>query len=139
MKVGFTGTRQGFTEPQSNAFANLMRNAESVSEFQHGSCKGADIQAAYRLPRRIKRVAHPGTDANGENPHYARDEKATILEPKPYLVRNHDIVDATQVLIACPAGMKEELRSGTWATVRYARKQGKAITIIYPDGRIEIR
>ena len=28
------------------------------------------------------------------------------------------------------------MQSGTWATVRYARKAGKRVTIITPNGRI---
>lgn len=53
-------------------------------------------------------------------------------EPK----RNHDIVDATEWLIATPKKF-EEIRSGTWATVRYAKKVKKPVTIIWPDGSIE--
>jgi len=37
-----------------------------------------------------------------------------------------------------PKGKVEEWRgSGTWATIRYARKVGKPVTIIYPDGEIQ--
>lgn len=56
---------------------------------------------------------------------------------KPYLQRNKDIVDETDVLIATPKGNEEELRSGVWATIRYARKQKKKIVIIFPDGSIK--
>src|SRR6185295_3683952 len=51
------------------------------------------------------------------------------------LDRNHDIVDETQMLIAAPKG-PEEQRSGTWATVRYARKLGRRIVIVWPDGEV---
>ena len=44
------------------------------------------------------------------------------------------LVDACEVLLATPKG-PEKLRSGTWATVRYARKVGKRIVIIEPDGK----
>jgi hypothetical protein len=50
-------------------------------------------------------------------------------------VRNHRIVDMTRVLVACPDG-EERQHSGTWATVRYARKRGKWIIIVYPDGTV---
>lgn len=60
------------------------------------------------------------------------DEKR---EPLPYLARNCVIVDEADILLACPKG-PEEQRSGTWATVRYARKQNKRIVIVYPDGTI---
>lgn len=51
-------------------------------------------------------------------------------EEKPFIKRNHDIVDACDVLIACPETNKEVQRSGTGATIRYARKQGKKIELI---------
>jgi len=55
---------------------------------------------------------------------------------KPYLARNQDIVDETEVLIAVPAQKKEIVRSGTWATIRRARKAGRLIYFIFPDGRV---
>ncbi len=58
-------------------------------------------------------------------------------KPKPYLKRNHDIVDESDILIGFPSSEEERLRSGTWATVRYARKTGKRIYIIFPDGKVK--
>lgn len=47
---------------------------------------------------------------------------------KPYLERNKDIAnEGIDGLIAAPSGWVEELRSGTWATVRYARKLKRTI------------
>lgn len=62
-----------------------------------------------------------------------------MREPAPYIVRDHAIVDEVQFLIGCPRKDIEELRSGTWATIRYARKQRRnlnCIILIYPDGGI---
>ena len=56
---------------------------------------------------------------------------------KRYLERNRDIVDACDILIACPRTLKEELRSGTWATVRYARKVGKPVAILWNNGKYD--
>jgi hypothetical protein len=39
--------------------------------------------------------------------------------------------------LACPRGYTEELRSGTWATIRYARKTGVPYVIIFPDRTVE--
>ena len=55
---------------------------------------------------------------------------------KDYLDRNHDIVDETELLIACPKEPEEITRSGTWATIRYARKKKKKLRIILPNGRM---
>ena len=58
-----------------------------------------------------------------------------VHTPKDYLERNHDIVDETDMLIATPGEEQEVQRSGTWATIRYARKQKRTILTIYPSGR----
>ena len=59
-----------------------------------------------------------------------------MREEKPYLDRNKDIVDETNILMACPNKAEEVQRSGTWSTVRYARKVGKAVLIVYPSGKM---
>ena len=56
-------------------------------------------------------------------------------EPKDYLVRDQDNVNESDFLLAAPDG-PERVRSGTWTTVRYARKKGIPITIIMPDGEV---
>lgn len=61
-----------------------------------------------------------------------------IKEEKEYIQRNHDIVDDSDMLIAFPSTMNEILRSGTWATIRYAKKRGKMVLIIFPDGSTEM-
>jgi hypothetical protein len=62
-----------------------------------------------------------------------------ILPAKNYLRRNHDIVDCCDILIAMPCENKEVLRSGVWATIRYAKKTGKIVFIIYPENGVEAR
>jgi hypothetical protein len=53
-----------------------------------------------------------------------------IMEEKPYLKRNLDIIKNSTILIACPYDKnKEILRSGTWSTIRQARKQNLQIYI----------
>lgn len=138
--IGFTGTQRGMTDEQRRSFGELVWDMQyKIDEFHHGSCVGSDIEAAglvhFYTSARI--VAHPGTDANGESPKYVRDKYVTeILEPRPYLIRNHNIVDTVDRLIATPKENEEVLRSGTWATIRYAEKRGKPVDIIYPDGRV---
>jgi hypothetical protein len=55
---------------------------------------------------------------------------------RPYLDRNREIVDNTDVLVACPAG-PEERRSGTWSTIRHALRWGVPVILCWPDGRAE--
>lgn len=99
-------------------------------EFHHGDCVGADSQAsviAGRLGFRI--VLHPPLDPKKR----AYNIADLVLQARPYLERNHDIVDACDVMFATPREMHEVLRSGTWATIRYARKCRKDLLVIQPE------
>ena len=138
MKVGFTGTRRGFTQPQKAEFYLVLHRLHPIAEFHHGDCEGCDAQAHARVRpfTDIKIVIHPGYDIDGRYPHRANcvaDEKRS---PKPYIERNHNIVNESELMIAMPAEAEEVLRSGTWATIRYARKQNKPLLIIWPDGSV---
>jgi hypothetical protein len=57
---------------------------------------------------------------------------AEIRAAKPYLVRNKYIVRETALLISAPAEPAEQLRSGTWSTVRYARRIGRQVCLLTP-------
>jgi hypothetical protein len=140
MKIGFTGTAKGMTDKQIRILQNQLLIFKP-KEFHHGDCVGADADAhRIALALNILVVVHPPIDdkqrafcgARGK-----RGPKVSFTELKPYLERNHDIVDACDVLIATPAQRNEVLRSGTWATIRYARKKGKEVIIINPEGRKE--
>ncbi|HET8688494.1 MAG TPA: hypothetical protein VFM18_17925 [Methanosarcina sp.] len=108
--------------------------AGEVVEFHHGCCIGADSEAHHiAVVNRCHLVFHPPINQSKANLSLICDEERPAKE---YLDRNHDIVNETDWMIACPKSQTEELRSGTWATVRYARKQKKQIVIIYPDGSV---
>lgn len=48
----------------------------------------------------------------------------TIIEVTGgYMIRNDKTIELSEVLLAFPETNKEELRSGTWATIRRARKR----------------
>lgn len=129
---GFTGTQNGQTDEQQLSFEDLVRSGRPRG-FHHGDCVGADEQS-HSIVRRVDKecviTIHPPSNPSKR----AWCEPDTLLPEDEYLNRNHDIVDATQRLIATPSGYEEQIRSGTWATVRYARKMGKPVTIIWPDG-----
>jgi hypothetical protein len=61
----------------------------------------------------------------------------TILEPKLYMERNHDVVHACDFLLALPGTDHEVVRSGTWATVRYARKIARGYQVVLPSETTE--
>lgn len=131
MKLGFTGTQDGMTQWQSQFVFNEMMDL-APTEAHHGCCVGADAEFHDILGYSQAKVhGHPPIKTDK-----MADCSCDVMhEPKDYLVRNHDIVDASEWLIAAPKG-PEEMRSGTWATVRYARKQKRPISIVWPDGRI---
>src|SRR6267142_1091869 len=133
MKTGVTATQRGITRLQEHTIEDLLRaDTDEDRELHHGDCIGGDdeIHGIAELVTGYQIVIHPPS-----NPTKRAFRSGTVLTPKPYLERNHDIVDATQRLIAAPGEFKEQLRSGTLVTVRYARKMGKPVTIVYPDGR----
>lgn len=110
-----------------------------ADEYHHGDCRGADeefhkwitahdmrpIKIVIHLPDNSYKRAFCGSFGNLE-----------WRPQKPYLDRNLDIVTETDLLIATPKEYTEVLRSGTWSTIRYARKQMKPIYIVYPDGEV---
>lgn len=136
-KVGFTGTRQGMTNLQKAVVIDLLFKTQT-EVAHHGGCIGADIDFdeicwTFR-PRSIITVIHPSNLRNQQG----RWRIASYAYPeKPPLDRNKDIVNESDFLIATPKEYKEILRSGTWATIRYARKQKKPLYTIYPNGSIQ--
>lgn len=134
MRLGFTGSRDGLSEAQSEKLGGLFVEMRPA-EFHHGDCVGADADAVSLIVSLVYTwtISHPPREPKLR----AHTANCQEREPKPYLARNHDIVDETDHLIACPGRMNEENRSGTWATVRHARRTGKPITIIWRDGSVK--
>lgn len=122
MIIGFTGSREGMNVDQMEDVQFLLNTLPSL-EVHHGGCWGADLQF-HELAWNKRRHIHPGPKSShiGE----------VVYPTKPYLHRNQDIVDTCDILIACPSTKHEVLRSGTWATIRYARKVGKLTIILRP-------
>lgn len=126
--VGFTGTRGDITPEQVNWLVGRMMTL-GTTELHHGDCEGADAMA-HALGRwlGVRIVVHPPEDTRHRAFCPDPDE---VLPAKPYLDRNHDIVDVCDVLLALPDG-PERLRSGTWSTVRYAWRTGKRVEVREP-------
>lgn len=130
--IGFTGTRDGMTLPQMQGFVSLLLDIQS-DQFHQGCCVGSDEEASIAARNQgLWVVGHPPINRKHLSTFQSDEER----EPEEYLVRNKAIVNASQVMIATPGGMVEVLRSGTWATIRYARAAKRPVYIIFPDGRI---
>jgi hypothetical protein len=140
MRVGFTGTREGMSQLQKDALS-VWLSRHAATEFHHGSAQGADEEAVRVLLDLAPAFDHIKTCAIHAHPcdvPHSGSAAAFILSHEKHkvrkpLVRNQEIVDAADILIAAPKG-PEEVRSGTWAAVRYARKLGRRVLILWPDG-----
>lgn len=128
-RVGFTGTQVGMTSDQLLEVRRLLAEYQPTF-FIHGGCVGADEEAdriAFELG--IHRVIRP----QNHKPELSipreiferrvnKASRVTILPAKLPLARNLDIIRDSMRVIACPRLRKEELRSGTWMTIRNARR-----------------
>jgi len=96
---------------QLDAFAAVLKTY-AIDEFHHGGARGADTEADAA----VKLIA-PLAAVHVLRPKGRGDE----------LARNRVIVSRVDVLIAAPLQDEEITRSGTWATIRYARAAGKPV------------
>ncbi len=137
--LGFTGTQRGMTPQQKEVLYDTLlgamdRNGEGVDYWiHHGDCKGSD-EETHQIATDL------GWKTHGHPPYIERKRAFCafdeIEEPEDYLDRNHTIVDMTQGLVGCPHESKEIQRSGTWATIRYARNKARPVLVILPSGDI---
>ena len=129
--VGFTGTRQGLTRDQRQALMELL---EGAIEAHHGDCIGADAEFhQLALLAGVPIVIHPPED--NKQRAFCVGENVTMRRPKPYLVRNRDIVLAATIVAATPKESVEPKPGrgqGTWSTIRFARKIGRELRVIWP-------
>lgn len=78
---------------------------------------------------------YPG-DIEDKRAHCYATDYDIVYSPQDPLVRNRDIVSCSDIMIATPKTIHEERRSGTWATIRYARELKKKLYIIAPNGAL---
>lgn len=134
-----TGTHQGPTLSQKSrlqALLSWLHRDCGVAWLLDGDCVGVDEVAACHWVARLggHRWAWPGAPLG----HPLRANcVADIIEPtRPPLARNRCMVERVGLVVAVPAQEGEVLRSGTWATVRHARRRGRPRILIGPDGSV---
>lgn len=136
MILGVTATQRGLTRAQRDAALSYLQQLPLLTEFHHGGCVGGDEDLHF-----LVRGAFPGVPIfihRGDTPekwaHFPGDTHVTELRALPNLERNKVIVKTVGKLWAFPGERQEVLRSGTWATIRTAKRAGRSAIIFYPDG-----
>lgn len=148
MILGFTGTRQSMTDEQRHALPTALPFIPD--HVLHGGAVGADtefdawLQTMWRVQPSLMNVIlhieiYPSNTARHDYWNWKYDNEKQWLTIHPAmqpLARNFRIAQRCDQLLACPFQKNEQVRGGTWATVRYARKAGKPVTLLLPDGTI---
>lgn len=142
MIIGFTGTRRGCTSAQlvklhtAVAFGIGRASLSKNWIFLHGGAPGADAEFDYILAQ-----PHLATEVYPSTLHpwstYVPRPNLTVHPPARRSRAIISIVERADYLIVCLAEPDEQPHGGTWMTVRAARKAGKPITIILPDGSLK--
>lgn len=147
-----TGTLTGTTTPQFSSLDEFVAAvrvtdifANSETEACHGLAKGVDAEF-HQICRKyhVSLRGHPGNILS-KRAEISVSDFAVMFPVKNSIWRNHDMIDYAvtvkdRLLVACPKEDHEVIRSGTWATVRYARSCGIDIVYIWPsDGAVELR
>lgn len=150
MRIGSTGTQKGMTDWQAEESKKFLL-FKNCTELVFGDCVGSDLQMAniaidagvkiftiYPQNKDSRKRAwcfNPEKDIKRENGDwllFPSGIRVRWMPAKPPLERNKLIVDNSEYMIATPKEFEHSIRSGTWATIRYAWKNKKDITIIPP-------
>jgi len=137
MIISFTGTASGMNATQMTNVINLINKQKpKITKCVHGDCVGADtdfhnIVTKLGLGDLIE--IHPCTIHNKRGYNHA---------PKVYdaigpLDRNKIMVQRAHLVVGTPGTDTEIIRSGTWHSIRYAKKLGRPLLVLYPSGAIE--
>lgn len=131
--IGFTGTRRGLSEHQRGELEKIFewyKNKYIIGHVVHGGCVGADAEF-HNVAKGFHRHVRPGYSVhNPQDLTFRGDFQGAekVYPPKPYIKRNKEIVDESDVMIACSADNSG--KGGTWSTINYTKRMGKPIIII---------
>lgn len=134
MILAFTGTRKGMTPRQHSIVKQILEEFEPT-EVHHGGCIGADTEF-HELCSHLEVPYIHVWPSNLPSMQGVIGSHFNVIvhyhPPQPPLDRNWDIVREADLVVACPESAVESIRSGTWATVRYADQLDKQIKVIKP-------
>lgn len=138
MILSFTGTQEGMTFKQMDQVRRLLEELTPTMVI-HGDCIGADSEfhSIVDTWRKKNGIYIPIKIYPSDNEKKRANCDSDIIMPqKPPLERNRDIALEGDRLLACPKEMIPIIRSGTWTTIRNAKKFGKIVYIVYPNGKV---
>ena len=140
--VGVSGTRHGLTSNQRMAAYQILRawkdrHGGSV-RLHHGCCVGADEEIhkeAISLGFAV--VGHPPVNTTFSALRRLQGFEHINL-PRPYLVRNRNIVMAVNKILLLPRGniFAPNSGGGTWSTLRCAMKMDRVWVMVLGDGTV---
>lgn len=138
--IGFSGSRKGMSEYQFKQVHQVLVwwKENGATTVHHGDCLGADAEfhnLALELGFRV--IIHPPTNPKARAFCYNPEKQVLmhLLPESPYIQRNKDIVNSCDLLIACPEGPEDLYpRSGTWATIRYAKSHSENFPMLIIQG-----
>jgi predicted Rossmann fold nucleotide-binding protein DprA/Smf involved in DNA uptake len=137
--VAFTGPLE-ITDVEAFAVRCACERVAPADVYISGAAFGVDTAAALAAidlyPDAEHRVYVPAAWHNSEAVEQLRERSALIVEvgstgsaAASYMARNDFMVADCTALIGFPYTLAEELRSGTWATIRRARRARRAIRL----------
>ena len=145
MRYAVTGVSRPLTPREENIVKLAIASYSDVTELTTGAAQGVDTVAYYAGLESHKTARHrvvvPAAPHNIEVATHAA--KRGIIDHAPagltlsdaYMARNERMVLYADCLIAFPETITEQLRSGTWATIRRARRAGLNVEMYPLDGR----
>jgi len=117
------------TEAQRTTVQEILDKYQP-SAAHHGDCVGADEDFHALVAGRTTVVVHPPDQRRLRA--FCRGD---FTRPElPYLRRNREIASECNLLVATPKEDGERYEGGTWYTVHHARKEGKTVIVVWPDG-----
>jgi hypothetical protein len=132
--LGFTSSREQPNTWQQNTIAELLlwHRGMGFTHFHHGDCVGGDFfgaHMAYRFGYVV--VCHPPINPSlrGYAPYHE------IWEPKPYALRNTDVVAQSHAGIGAPNTEPQASHAssrGTWSTIEKFNRAGCPHWIVSP-------
>lgn len=142
MKViiyAFTGTHRGMSAKQLERLFEVW-GVLRPDIVTNGCCEGADRQLhGVAAAQDIATEFFPSNPEQREWAESVQGIMEVVHRVEPPLKRNRSMVaTGRRGLVAAPYTVAEITRSGTWATVRYARNVNRPIWIIYPNGDLEV-